>query len=76
MTYHLHNADFLLIAQLSPRDAKQGDIFVLPTSCLGFQGPSCRGQQNIVIEAGTYKIINRKGFRGGTQEIEKYDDNH
>jgi hypothetical protein len=54
-----------------PSLAKTGDVFKLPKATKGFEGPSCAGSQNVPIPAGTYKIVSRKHFRGGTQAIER-----
>jgi hypothetical protein len=68
-TYHLCNSDFCDLVG-SSADAKRGDVFYLPRACKGFEGPACRGQWNVPIPAGRYKIVSRKGFTGGTQEIQ------
>ncbi len=69
MVFHIHNSDFMdLVGR--PSLAKTGDVFTLPKAVKGFEGPSCSGAWNVPIPAGTYKIVSRKHFRGGTQTIE------
>lgn len=68
MNFHLHNADFMAHVG-RPSQARTGQTFDLPEDCLGYEGPACRGRQVVVIPAGRYTIVSRKGFVGGTQEI-------
>jgi hypothetical protein len=68
-TYHIHNSDFMELVG-RPSQAKTGDVFKLKKAVKGFTGPACRGEWNVPIPAGTYKIVSRKYFRGGTQTIE------
>lgn len=65
MTWHLFNSDY----PASPSKAKVGDVFILAKEAAGSEGPGCRGKE-IRIPVGTYIIVSRKSFRGGTQEIE------
>ena len=69
MKYHLHNSTFLDHVG-RPSQAKRGDVFDLPQT-VGFKGPACRGEWNVPIPAGRYKITSKKHFRGGTLEIER-----
>ncbi len=71
MVFHIHNADYMNLVG-RPSLAKTGDIFTLKQAVKGFEGPSCRGEWNVPIPAGLYKIVSRKHFRGGTQTIEPY----
>lgn len=68
MSYHIHNGDFMNNVGL-PSQAKRGDTFTLPAGLLGFEGPACRGSKSVPIPSGSYVIVSRKYFRGGTQEI-------
>ncbi len=68
MTYHLANWEYL--SQVGrPSQAKTGDTLVLTRPSTGYEGGGCRGN-NITIPAGKYKIVSRKHFVGGSQEIE------
>lgn len=67
-TYHLHNSDYLEHVG-RPSQAKRGDQFTLPDGLTAFQGPGCRGMKCVIIPAGDYKVVSRKHFVGGTQEI-------
>jgi len=67
-TYHIHSSTFADLVG-SPSEAKTGDNFTLSKGILGFEGPGCRGKWNVPIPAGSYKIVGRKSFRGGTQEV-------
>ena len=69
MSFHLHNSDFMAHVG-RPSQARTGQVFNLPVQCMGYEGQACRGRQTVVIPAGTYRIVSRKGFVGGTQEIE------
>lgn len=68
MTYHLNNSEYL--SQVGkPSQAKRGDVFVLTRPSIGREGGGCRGHI-VHIPAGKYKIVSRKHFVGGSQEIE------
>jgi hypothetical protein len=67
MNYHIYNFNFINVVGL-PSKAKVGDVFTLSEPSKGSERQGCRGI-DVVIPPGTYKIVSRKGFKAGTQEI-------
>lgn len=66
-TYHLMNAELMEVAGERPSQTKVGQIIKLPKAV-----KACPWKHNKadMIPAGTYRIISRKGFVGGSQEVE------
>lgn len=65
-TFHIMNADLYQVAGVSPRASKRGDTFALPdavSACPWLPGDK-------LIPAGSYRIVSKKHFAGGSIEVE------